>query len=132
LVARRFEADARAYAAGDRSGVDTLKSRLITWRANDAAFRAAAKGRAELESALPVSADIAELADVGLAAIEAREAGRPLDAAVRTRAETVLARWEAYEAASAKPLLSFLGKHPPADLIIKITPGVRVLVKAAP
>lgn len=128
LVARRFEADAKAYAAGDRSGAESLKARLVAWRANDAAFRAVAKGRGELEAALPISADIAELADVALAAIAAREAGQALDPAVKARAEAVLARAEAFEVASAKPLFAFMGKQPPADLIIKITPGVRALV----
>jgi hypothetical protein len=93
-------------------------ARLTVWRANDAAFLAVAKGRGELESALPVSADIAELADVALAAIEAREAGKALDPSTKARAKTVLDRVEAFEAASAKPLLAFVGKQPPADLIV--------------
>jgi hypothetical protein len=61
-------------------------------------------------------------------AIETRKA---LAEADRVQAEIVLARAEAFDAASARPLFSFLGKQPPADLIIKITPGVRALVSAA-
>jgi AcrR family transcriptional regulator len=78
--------------------------------------------------ALPISADIAALAQAGLSAMDAIEGGKPLSEADRAKADAVLARAEAFDAASARPLFSFLGKQPPADLIIKITPGVRALV----
>ncbi|KSB90442.1 hypothetical protein AS593_13250 [Caulobacter vibrioides] len=131
LVARQFEARAKAYAAGDRGQAAALRADLETWRANDARFQAVAKGRSALEAALPISADVAALAKAGLQAMDAAEAGKPLSQEDRTAAEAVLARIAAFEAASARPLFSFLGKQPPADLIIKIGPGVRALLTAA-
>lgn len=131
LVAHRFEARAKAYAGGDHSDAAALRADLTSWKANDARFQAIAKGRPALEAALPISADIAAMADVGLAALDAIEAGKPLSAEDRAKAEILLARAEAFDAASARPIFSFLGKQPPADLIIKITPGIRALVAAA-
>ena len=131
LVAHRFEARAKTYARGDRSEAPALRADLTIWRANDARFQAIAKGRPALEAALPISADVAEMAQIGLAALDAIETGKPLAEADRTRAEALLARAEAFDAASARPIFSFLGKQPPADLIIKITPGIRALVTAA-
>ena len=84
-----------------------------------------------MQDALPVSADIAEMAAVGLAALDALEAGKPLAPDLAARAKTVLDRADAFEAASARPIFSFFGKRPPADLIIMVTPGVRALVQAA-
>lgn len=132
LVAHGFEARARAYAAGDRSGAAALRADLVAWRANDARFQAVAKGRPALEAALPVSADVAALAQAGLLAMDAVEAGKPLAPIDRDQVLALLAKAEAFDAASARPLFAFLGKQPPADLIIKITPGVRALVEAAP
>jgi len=132
LVAHRFEARAKAFAAGDHSQAAALRADLVAWRANDARFQAVARGRPALEQALPISADIAALAGAALAAMDAVEAGKPLAEADRAQAQTVLARVEAFDAASARPLFSFLGKQPPADLIIKIAPGVRALLAAAP
>jgi hexosaminidase len=132
LVARRFEARAKAFAGGDRAQAETLRADLETWLANDARFQVVAKGRPALEAALPVSADVAALARAGLLAMDAVAAGKPMAQADRVHAEAVLARAEAFEAASARPLFSFLGKQPPADLIIKITPGVRALLSTEP
>ncbi len=131
LVAHRFEARAKALAAGERSEATALRADLTIWKANDARFQAVAKGRPALEAALPISTDIAELSAAGLLALDALEAGKPLSAGDRAKAEALLARAEAFDAASARPIFSFLGKQPPADLIIKITPGVRALVTAA-
>lgn len=131
LVAHRFEARAKAYAGGARGQAPALRADLTIWQANDARFQAVAKDRPALEAALPISADIALMAQAGLMALDAIEAGKPLPDADRARAEAVLARAEAFDAASARPIFSFLGKQPPADLIIKITPGIRALLAAA-
>ena len=69
-------------------------------------------------------------ADIALA-LDALEAGAPLAPETAARAQTVLDRAEAFEAASARPIFSFFGKRPPADLIIMVTPGVRRLVEVA-
>lgn len=131
LVAHRFEARAKAWAGGQRGEATALRADLNVWRTNDAAFQAVAKNRPALEAALPISADIAALAQAGLLAMNAAETGKPMLEADRAQAEAVLTRVEAFEAASARPIFSFLGKQPPADLIIKIAPGVRALLAAA-
>lgn len=131
LVAHDFEARVQRYVGGDVGLADGLRADLQAWRANHARFEAIAKGRPALESALPVSVDITELSDAGLAAIDALTAKRLLDNATRLRAEAVLARNAAFEAASARPLFAFLRKQPPADLIVKIAPAIRALVSAA-
>ena len=131
LVAHGFEARAKAFAAGHRGQAAALRADLVAWRANDARFQAVAQGRPALEQALPISADIAVLAQAALLAMDAIETGKPMAEADRAQAEIVLARVETFDAASARPLFSFLGKQPPADLIIKIAPGVRALVSAA-
>lgn len=128
LVAHRFEAQARAYAGGDRSLNAALRAQLAQWRANDARFVAIARGKPLLEAALPTSAQLAALADAGLAALDAIEAGRRLD---EPDARVLLDTLAAQEAASWRPFDSFLRKQPPADLIVKIGPGVRLLVDAA-
>jgi hexosaminidase len=84
-----------------------------------------------VREALPVSADIAEMAAVGVLALDALEADAPLAPDAAARARAVLDRADAFEAASAKPIFSFFGKRPPADLIIMVTPGVRRLVEVA-
>jgi hexosaminidase len=132
LTAHRFEARAKAWIAGDRDQGAALRADLAAWRVNDARFQSVARGRPALEQALPISADIAAMAATALAAMDSIEAGKPMDETDRAEALALLARAEAFDAASARPLFSFLGKQPPADLIIKITPGVRALVSATP
>ncbi len=131
LVARNFIDRATRLAAGERQLAPALRADLQLWIANHQRFAELAKTHLALQSAVPVSADIAELAAIGLLAADALEAGRPLPAATLARAQAVLDRSEAFEKASERPILTFFGKHPPADLIIMITPGVRALVLAA-
>lgn len=131
LVAHRFAADAKAYASGDKAGLAALRAQLAIWRDNDARFAAAAKGRPLLEEALPTSRQVADLAEAGLAAIDAIEAGRAPSPATLESWRGQLAALDAQEAASLRPLESFLTPQPPADLIVKIGPGIRTLVEAA-
>src|SRR5262249_42637925 len=91
---------------------------------------AVAKGKPKLEAALPISADIAALAGIGLDAIEAIESGRAPDADWHRRAKELLDRQAAAEKASASIIKVVTMKQPPADLLISITPGVKKLVKA--
>ena len=108
-----------------------IVAQLKAWRNNDERFKAAASGRPMLEAALPTSAQIASLSEVGLEAIAARQSGRSLDPAVRRRAGELLTKLEQQEAASALPFAPLLNPQPPADLIVKIGPGVSALVAAA-
>lgn len=131
LVARRFAADAAAYAAGDKELLSSLRARLSQWRDNDALFADAAKGRPALEAAIPTSKQIAELAETGLAAIEAAEAGRPPAPDTLDLWRRQLATLDSQEAASLRPIEAVFMPQPPADLIVKLGPGLRILVDSA-
>ncbi len=131
LVARAFVARAERVAAGDAEGRAALRGDFEVWAANHRRVTALAADHPAVREVLPVSADIAEMAAVGLAALDALEAGKPLAPDLAARAKAVLDRADAFEAASARPIFSFFGKRPPADLIIMVTPGVRRLVEAA-
>lgn len=131
LVARAFVARAKRAAAGDAADRAAVRADFAVWSANHARLVAVAHDHPAVREPLPISADIAEMAAVGTAALDALEAGKPLAPDVAARAKTVLDRADAFEAASARPIFSFFGKRPPADLIIMVTPGVRRLVEAA-
>jgi lysophospholipase L1-like esterase len=131
LLARKFADTARQFIAGDRTLEPTLRAQLNLWRDNDARFAAIARGNAMLEPALPTSANIAALAGGGLDAIDAIVRRADVANASWDALEKRLAEAEAHEAASILPIASFVGKHPPADLIIAITPAIRELVNAA-
>lgn len=131
LAARRFTAEAKRLAAGDRSLAPRLTASLAIWRANDARFQAVARGNPLLEPALPTSAQLAALASVGLDAVAALEAGKPLGPARVAEARALLETLRKQEAASWRPFDSFLFPQPPADLILKIGPGVEALLEAA-
>jgi hexosaminidase len=131
LVARRFTEEAKRYVDGERALGAPLRARLSDWRDMDARFGALAAGNPMLEPARPTAALIAAAAAAGLDALDALETGKPLPAAQAQKAKDLLARLDAEEAASWRPFDSFLRPQPAADLIVKIGPGVRVLVDAA-
>jgi hexosaminidase len=131
LVARRFELDAERYVRGDRAGAVALKATLTSWRSNHDRFATVAKGRPRLEAALPISAEVAALAGIGLEAVAAVESGRAPGTEWRGRAKELLDRQTAAEKASESIIQVVTMEQPPADLLISITPGVRKLVDAA-
>lgn len=131
LVARRFAVDAERFVRGDRSGTAALKATLASWRNNHDRFAAVARGNPKLEAALPISADIAALAGIGLDAVAAVESGRAPGADWRGRAKELLDRQAATEKASESIIEVVTMQQPPADLLISITLGVRKLVEAA-
>ena len=131
LPARRFAADAARYVVGERALAPSLAARLTAWRDNDARFARAAKDKALLEAALPTSAQIAALAQAGADALSAIEARRPLPPARVAEANSLLDTLARQEAASWRPFDPFFNAQPPADLIVKIGPGIRTLVDAA-
>ena len=131
LVARSFIARATRLAEGDRAMASVLRADFKLWIANHGRFTVAAKTHTALQSGLPASAEIAELAAVGLLATEAIEASQPLSAEAAVRALAVLERAEAAEKASERPVFTLFNRQPPADLILMVTPGVRRLVAAA-
>jgi hexosaminidase len=131
LVARRFELDAERFVRGDRSGAAALKANLASWRNNHDRFAAVARGNPRLEAALPISADIAALSEIGLDAVAAIEGGRAPGSDWRGRAKELLDRQAAAEKASESIIQVVTMQQPPADLLISITPGVRKLVETA-
>jgi hexosaminidase len=131
LPAQRFAADAARFANGEAALEASLRARLTAWRDDDARFSAIARGNAMLEPALPASARIAALARIGLASLDAIASGKSMEATVAEEAEAVLMQAEREDLASRKPLLSFVQPQPPADLIVAIAPGVRVLLDRA-
>ncbi|GFE83309.1 hypothetical protein GCM10011487_53090 [Steroidobacter agaridevorans] len=131
LVAQAFVSSARQYIGGDASLEPVLRAQLSTWRENDARFTAIARGNAMLEPAIPTSASIASLAKAALQAIDVISKRVVTQGQSWDEIEKTLAQAEAHDAASRLPLASFLGKHPPADLIIALTPGIRALVDKA-
>jgi hexosaminidase len=131
LMARRFELDAERFVRGDGSGAAALKASLASWRDNHDRFTAVARGNSRLDAALPISADIAVLAGIGLDAVAAIESGRAPDTDWRGRAKELLDRQAAAEKASESIIQVVTMQQPPADLLISITPGVRKLVEAA-
>lgn len=131
LLAHRFERDAARLVTGERDVAAGLRAQLTIWRDNHARFAAAAQGNAMLEGALPTSAAIKALAELGLEAVDAIVDRTPLGAAEAARADALLDEVDKADAASRKPLLSFVQKQPPADLIIAIGPAIRLLVGAA-
>lgn len=132
-VARRFALDVDAYLNGDRALAAGLQAQLASWRENHVRFAQVAKGRPPLEAALPVSADVAMLAETGLAAIKAIEAQQKLPPDVQRRAEALLSRQAAAASAAVPGILGLLAKtEPPVEyLLIAIAPGIGDLIKAA-
>ena len=96
----------------------------------DQRFATVARGNPQLEAALPMSADIAALAGIGLDAVAAIESGRAPSTDWRGRAQELLDRQFAAEKASESIVQVVTMQQPPADLLISITPGIRKLVDA--
>lgn len=131
VAALRFDADARRLVAGDRSAASALRAQLQIWADNAPRFAAVAKGRPDLEAGLPANADAANLAALGLEALDAIERGQAMGAEAQARAKPLLARLMAERAASSRPIFAFLHAPPPADLISAIAPTVADLVALA-
>lgn len=107
-----------------------LRAQLSLWRDNDARYMAIAKGNAMLEPALPVSAELKALAEIGLEALDAADRHVPMAAADRRSAKSLVEKTLKTETATDEPLLSFLAPRPPADLMSAIGPGIEALVSA--
>ena len=128
---RRFELQVKRLVRGDAGDASAIRAQLTAWRDNDARFREIAKDSPDLEAGLPASANTAELASAGLEALDAIAGHRALSAESQARADQVVTRAKTFEAASSRPLFSFMRPQPPGDLILAIAPGVGMLVDAA-
>ena len=112
LVARRFTLDAERFVRGDRSGGAALKANLASWRNNHQRFAAVATGNPQLEAALPISADIAELAEIAMDAVTAIETGQAPSTNWRGGAKQLLDRQSAAEKASESIIQAFTMQQP--------------------
>jgi len=130
LAARAFKAKARRFAAGDRSVEPALHAQLTLWRDNDARFVAAAHGNSMLQSALPVSAELRALAEIGLKALTTSNDRASFSLHDAATSRLLLNKVLATEASTDKPLLSFIAPRPPADVVITIGPGIQTLFDA--
>jgi hexosaminidase len=81
---------------------------------------------------LPASAALARLADAGLGAIDATQAGHAPDAAWLATADAEIAALRAQEQASSSLFATIVSPaQPPGDLLLAVTDGVQHLVDAA-
>ena len=131
LESLHFEANVKTYLKGDTARLPLLKTQLEEWRDNDAAYAEVAKENPFLRAALPTSANLAQLAAVGLTALDALQTGGKIDREDAKQADALLAKLRDQEAASAD--LAAIASHsqPPADLLIRVTAPVEQLYRQA-
>jgi hexosaminidase len=129
--ARRFRIETSKYLGGDRSQSTLLRTELLEWRDNEAAFAKIAGGRPLLGAAIPTADDIAALGNFGLIALDAIESGKPIHAAQLTGAQPLIKKLKDYEEASKDILSGYTKQQPPADLIILVAPDVERLIDTA-
>ncbi|WP_051421389.1 MULTISPECIES: beta-N-acetylhexosaminidase [Burkholderia] len=131
LTARAFELDVDAYLSGDKSRVASLVRHLTLWRDNAPAFAQAAKGRPLLEAALPISDDLARLANAGLAALDLKEHGNAMPEDLLENARAIIQRQAETEQRFAKMTSAIdIARHPqPADLMLAVTPAIGRLLE---
>ncbi len=131
FAAWRFEADVKRLTGGDAGAAPAVRAQLTQWRDNDARFAAIAAGSPDLAAGKPASADVAALASDGLEALDAIVAHRAPSAQAQARAAQDIDKATRFEAASSRPLFSFMRPQPPDDLIVTIGPAIGMLVDAA-
>jgi hypothetical protein len=118
--------------AGDAKSVQSLRDQLQAWKAVATGFSALAASNPALVEALPISADIQDLSQIGLEALSAIEIKTPPATDWTQRAEVALAKQAAAEKASATMFAGLSSKdQPPADLLILFVPSLQRLVEAA-
>lgn len=132
LEVHRLSADVDAYLGGDRSPGARIRAQLQAYRDNHPRYVLAARGHSGLEEAVPVSADLAALAEGGLQALDILENVREPAAGWDTTIQGVLQRQAEAEAASASSQMIWNGApQPPAKLLIIASPPIRRLIEAA-
>lgn len=132
MEAHRLASRVERFLAGDRAETAALKAELTIYRDNHSRFVAAATGRRALEAALPVSADIAALAQAGLDAIGFLERDERPGPQWSRGLEPLFKRQADAEAASSSIAKVWSGAvQPPAGLLISVAPMVQRLVQAA-
>ena len=121
--AAAFTRDVAAYVDGQHDLAPGLRARLENWRDNDARLRQVVATRLALREALPASGQLAELACVGLYALDGTLAAHQVQVAA------VLQAAQAQFAASASMLAVRNSPQPAGDLLQAITPAIAGLVQ---
>jgi hexosaminidase len=147
-AAREFGVLVERAVAGDAAARRGVRERLAAWRGNDARLRPLAERSALVKEVGPVSEALAAVAQAGLEALDAIEAGKKVAVEWRARQAELtrtagLAPLGASESAWCR---EFVGRRTPAtaaakqcaaprhvaQLLIVVAPHVRKLVEAAP
>jgi len=132
LEAHRLATSVARFVGGDRGEAAALKAQLSLYRDNHARFVRAAEGAPALREAIPISADLAALAQAGLEAMDFVERGRRPPAGWKAETGLLLKRQaDAAAASSSIPLVVGGAEQPPANLLIIVTPAIARLVAAA-
>lgn len=130
-AARRFRVGVAAYLGGDQAQAVLLRRQMNGWRDILPAYEMVAANRPLLAAAVPTAHDIAELGALGLSALDALEAKKPMPADGMQAGKALLAKLKAYEDASRSIGAMAAMKQPPADLIVLVAPDVARLVDQA-
>ncbi len=132
-AAREFNEAAARAAGTDRDATvrRLLRTRLNAWRDNHPGFARVAEGSSLLGEVVPVSDEVRRLAEAGLEALDALDAGFPLASERSQALRALLAPHLAAEAATANLISALMARHPSHGLSIAIVPGVSALVDAA-
>ena len=129
LAVYRMSVWADAAARGDREAIAPLRAALSTYRDNHARFVAVAQGTAQLEEAIPVSAEVAQLASIGLEALDMRtREAVPSEAWLSQARALIQKQHEAAEASSSSMKIIMGVPQPPALLLIGLTPVIEMLI----
>ncbi len=130
VAARRFN-DAAAGAGSKPEERAFLRAKLQAWRDNHAAFTRSAERSSLLVEMVPVSADLRTLAEAGLEALDALDAGAPLAPARAEALRGLMAPYLGAEAATANVIMALMAPQPTHGVSIAIIRGISALVEAA-
>lgn len=121
-LADLFNTEVAAFIAGETALKPDLIRMLTLWADNDEAFQRAAAHHPSLTAGLGASAELAALAQAGLAAL-----GQGRTPGWRERAHAALDTAQSDIAASASIHVVTQAHQPAGDLIQRITPGIALL-----
>jgi hexosaminidase len=108
-----------------------VRTRLAAWRDNDSAVAQMAARSYLLQEVVPLSRDVRALAEAGLEALDAIEAGTPLRADRLSVLREHLAPYQQAAAASTSVVGALMSPQPAHGLRIPIVEGITELVEAA-
>jgi hexosaminidase len=134
LCARSTELDVKRFIAdGAKDPViaHRIRTQLEQWRDNNEEFKQLLQISPIFSDAIPRSQDLHDLSVAGLEALDLLEKGSSPAEAWCSKQKELLARQDAYDAATASFDAVSSKPQPPSDLLLAIHPAVRLLVEAA-